>query len=45
MADREEVTKKMRLTNNYTKNLYELLKFTVIQGTDDIQFADLKQEI
>lgn len=33
MADRDEMTKKLRLTNNYIKNMFDLMKFYFIDET------------
>lgn len=45
MADRDEMTKKLRLTNNYIKNMYELMKFSFLDETQDPMHGTLKQEI
>ena len=45
MADRDEMTKKLRLTNNYIKNMYELMKFSFLDESQDPMHGTLKQEI
>ena len=42
MADRDEMTKKLRLTNNYIKNMYELMKFSFLDETQDPMHGTLK---
>ena len=36
LADRDEITKKLRIANNSIKNIYELVKFTFMEGDDDL---------
>ena len=45
MADRDEMIKKLRLTNNYIKNMYELMKFSFLDESQDPMHGTLKQEI
>jgi hypothetical protein len=37
LADRDEITKKFRIANNSIKNIYELVKFTFIDGDEDLK--------
>ena len=37
LADRDEVTKKLRIANNSIKNIYELVKFIFIEGDEDLK--------
>jgi hypothetical protein len=45
MADRDEMTKKLRLNNNYIKNMYELMKFSFLDESKDPMNGTLKAEI
>ena len=37
LADRDEITKKLRIANNSIKNIYELVKFIFIEGDEDLK--------
>jgi hypothetical protein len=36
LADRDEITKKLRIANNSIKNIYELVKFAFVDGDEDM---------
>jgi organic radical activating enzyme len=37
LADRDEITKKLRIANNSIKNIYELVKFIFIEGDEEMK--------
>lgn len=43
LADRDEVSKKLRIANNSIKNIFELVKFAFVDGDEDMR--ELKQQI
>lgn len=39
------MNKKLRLTNNYIKNMFDLMKFCFMDENQDAMYGTLKQEI
>jgi hypothetical protein len=37
LADRDEVSKKLRIANNSIKNIFELVKFAFVDGDEDMR--------